>query len=346
MSKLNTKSLQLTGSEIEARLNGWNCDIRNDGTDTIYASGEPNIVAGADGVMSIPAGQAAKLLGCCGKVYLLGTGGVQLCGNDVPELVFKTAATTTGGGGTEDNVARNAINNHARNTDIHLTADDIAGLASNPNLLINPDFAINQRSVSGTITDVGYFVDRWQLVSGSVTRNTDGTLTLNGIIKQVLEKAAGNNTTASASAGTASYDNATKTFTLTANGETISWAKLECGGISTRFSPPDSATELAKCQRYAMQISKGVQATVYRVLTNVISFYYPLPCNLRALPISTAIFKVYTGNNIVQEDFSFNYYLKPNGIIIEAVKQAHGIIITNNPILVCEESGIFEAELT
>ena len=90
---------------------------------------------------------------------------------------------------------------------------------SNPNLLINPDFRINQRVASGTIApnknadgeDIHtYFVDRWGIDSGSVSINSDGTLTLNGTISQILENTVGINVTASVSAGMASYDDSTK----------------------------------------------------------------------------------------------------------------------------------------
>lgn len=122
---------------------------------------------------------------------------------------------------------------------------------SNPNLLINPDFKINQRNVSGTFSETGkYFVDRWKLVSGTVTINTDGTLTLNGSICQPLENAVGDNVTASVSAGTAIYDDTAKTFTISANGETISWAKLEYGSVNTPFVTPDISDEMPKCLRY------------------------------------------------------------------------------------------------
>lgn len=81
--------------------------------------------------------------------------------------------------------------------DVHINAQDIAdndilvfnssyyrwenkplsGYISNPNLLDNPWFTINQRGLTTRSTS-GYFVDRWILFQGSVTQNADGTLTL------------------------------------------------------------------------------------------------------------------------------------------------------------------------
>ena len=249
---MSTKTITLAGSEVKAEYSGANAWLRNDGADVIYAAAKPGITTGADGVVAIPAGQSAPVYGANGTVWLLGTGSVQLIGSDYSTNPFKSSVTSGS------------------------VAAQIARAVSNPNLLINPDFAVNQRGVSGTITTAGYFVDCWKLVSGEVTVNSDGTITLDGTISQTLENAVGDNATASASAGTASYDNSTKTFTLTATGENIAWAKLELGSIATPFVPPDPATELAKCQRYYQKINGrnaifgsgfiGVSTTAYMVV--------------------------------------------------------------------------------
>ena len=154
------KTITLGGTEQEVKIAGQNCDVRNDGADVIYASAKANIDAGGDGVLSIPAGQAAKLLDCRGTVYLLGTGTALICGNDYSELVFKCAAAAGGGG--EDTVARNAITALTtkvtdNTTDIALLKDSAVGY----NLVVNPDFAINQRGASEYTTS-GYTVDCWK----------------------------------------------------------------------------------------------------------------------------------------------------------------------------------------
>ena len=159
---MTSKTIALTGAEIRADYSGGtNAWLRNDGTATVYASAAPGVTAGADGVVSIPAGQAAAIYGACGAVYLLGTGSVQLVGSDYTACPFKTSAQ--GGGSGADSVARAAIEAHAGNADIHVTAAEKSawdGL-SNPNLLINPDFRVNQRGQNEYST--GYTVDRWYI---------------------------------------------------------------------------------------------------------------------------------------------------------------------------------------
>ena len=188
---MTSKTITLTGAEIRAGYSGGaNAWLRNDGADVIYAAAVPGITAGSDGVVSIPAGQSAPIYGAYGTVYLLGTGSVQLIGSDYSTNPFKTSAQSGGSGA--DSVARAAINQHAGNADIHVTAAEKSGwdALSNPNLLINPDFAINQRGQS-TYTGISaytYTVDRWCIWKyncdnyGTVTVNDDGSLAVDGTL--------------------------------------------------------------------------------------------------------------------------------------------------------------------
>ena len=159
---MTSKTIALSGAEIRADYSGGtNAWLRNDGTTTVYASAAPGVTAGADGVVSIPAGQAAAIYGACGAVYLLGTtGSVQLVGSDYTACPFKTAAL---GGSGADSVARAAIEAHAADTDIHVTADEKAywNTLSGKNELDNPDFRVNQRGQNEYST--GYTVDRWYI---------------------------------------------------------------------------------------------------------------------------------------------------------------------------------------
>lgn len=160
---MTSKTIVLTGAEIRADYSGGtNAWLRNDGTATVYASTAPGVTAGADGVVSIPAGQAVRIDGACRTVYLLGTtGSVQLVGSDYTACPFKTSAQ--GGGSGADSVARAAIEAHAGNADIHVTADEKAywNTLSGKNELDNPDFRVNQRGQNEYST--GYTVDRWYI---------------------------------------------------------------------------------------------------------------------------------------------------------------------------------------
>ena len=121
-----------------------------------------------------------------------------------------------------------------------------------------------------------------EIDSGSVTINADGTLTLNGTMSQILENAVGANVTANVSAGTAVYDNTTQTFTITGNGDVISWAKLEIGSVATTFIPPDPATELMKCRRYYRTMSRGTLA--FAVDAASVAFVDPFEIPMRIDP--------------------------------------------------------------
>ena len=160
------------------------------------------------------------------------------------------------------------------------------GAGSNPNLLINPNFAINQRGQS-EYNQAGYTVDRWTLDAGAtLTPQNDGikligacrqfyedpnqlwgkTVTLSfktasgitsksGTLPAVAPSAnitlVSTNTDDSGVSAIVRYVNNKIAVVITATTETkIYWAKLEIGSVATEFSPPSIAEELPKCQRY------------------------------------------------------------------------------------------------
>lgn len=115
------KTITLTGTEIAVRgIDGSNAYIRNDGTDVIYAAKTAGITAGADGVLSVPAGQSGTLRGISETIFLLGNGSVFIQSDDYTTNPFKTS--TASGGSAVDETARTAISTHSGNTDIHVTA--------------------------------------------------------------------------------------------------------------------------------------------------------------------------------------------------------------------------------
>ena len=165
---------------------------------------------------------------------------------------------------------------------------------SNPNLLINPNFKINQRGKAEYTGDgtVKYTVDRWRNLSLNVKTTTDGILLSadsqnndGGFFAQELEKpidsetlltlkvasvtgsivvsvmdsaSNGNNlnitTSGIYSIGLASQ--AKKVIIQVTKGSSckIEWMKLEQGSIATPFVAPNPAEELVKCARFLQVI--------------------------------------------------------------------------------------------
>lgn len=175
--------------------------------------------------------------------------------------------------------------------------------AMGDNILDNCDFKINQRMVTGTIGDPGYFVDRWSLVDGDVTIEDDG-IRLNGTITQKLEKPIDGPTVASVffdnGIMAASYDNSSQTFTIKANGQLLKMAKLEVGNRQTlarqegdrwilNDPPPNFQQELAKCQRHQLEINLYKNPNIRMGVgiantTNTAGIIIPIPVTLRAFP--------------------------------------------------------------
>ena len=161
---------------------------------------------------------------------------------------------------------------------------------SNPNLLINPDFKINQRGKSTYTTSSEssiYAVDRWMLARGKATVNSDGTVTVTatggttnkeGYFQQKLENAISGAYTVSMEvvriSGTVkiAIDGAWKTVTSGKNvfqgvnssnnfnsvglqlavgaSITLKYMKLEQGSVATLFIAPNYTEELMKCKQF------------------------------------------------------------------------------------------------
>lgn len=153
---------------------------------------------------------------------------------------------------------------------------------SNPNLLINPDFKINQRGAT-SYEQLGYSVDRWKIWNVTVTPSTSGGITVKndkytdtGTFIQILENATEGDSTLScyvtSVTGTVTMfaddntqvvlkqglnvvhtSNSTKNFSIFLNrgtSITLKWVKLEQGKVATAFIAPNMAEEITKCKRY------------------------------------------------------------------------------------------------
>lgn len=173
---------------------------------------------------------------------------------------------------------------------------------SNPNLLINPDFKINQRGAT-SYEKQGYSVDRWKIWNVTVTPSTNGGITVKndkyedtGTFIQILENATEGDSTLScyvtSVSGTVTMvadddsqvilkqglnvvhtSKSTKNFIIFLNqgtSVTLKWVKLEQGTVETPFVAPNYADELLKCQRYFMYLPSSMVG--YR-FNNVIYVY-------------------------------------------------------------------------
>ena len=195
-------------------------------------------------------------------------------------------------------------------------ADTLDGLhaneiASNPNLLINPDFRINQRGISSPTAAFG--VDRWT-GTYTVSDNTIVFSQAEQFMVQLIENIdslIGREATATvyyddgtADKGTAAISDTTYFFTTSRihclvyaengiKGLEI-WAaapcnivgvKLELGSIATPFVPPDPATELAKCQRYYQRYYANEMPYGFRVRDS----YYVINMNIPIMRATPAV---------------------------------------------------------
>lgn len=188
---------------------------------------------------------------------------------------------------------------------------------SNPNLLINPDFKINQRGASN-YEKQGYSVDRWKIWNVTVTPNANGGITVKndkytdtGTFIQNLENATEGDSTLScyvtSVSGTVTMvadddsqvilkqglnivhtSKSTKVFTIFLNqgtSVTLKWVKLEQGTVATPFVAPNYAEELTKCYRF-----KYIGKAVLRgrcTANQVFGFTKDLPTKLRTKPTTT-----------------------------------------------------------
>lgn len=161
---------------------------------------------------------------------------------------------------------------------------------SNPNLLINPDFKINQKGQeSYTSGGFEYTVDRWRVSSAKVSVSDNGLMIQStgnsgSWVSQKFEKELEGVFTLSVKVssinGKAYLTNPTNRVTITSAGiysvtlsnlsefnmfieastsVTIEWAKLEQGSIATPFVAPNYMEELMKCRYFYYQANVGAE---------------------------------------------------------------------------------------
>lgn len=239
---------------------------------------------------------------------------------------------------------------------------------SNPNLLINPNFKINQRGQATYETSGAsqiYSVDRWRLGKGKVTVNSDGTVTVTatggttneeGYYQQQLENAISGDYTVSmevisvsgavriaidgvwqnVKSGLNVFHGITGTGTVglqLANGAsiTLKWVKLEQGSIATHFVAPNIAEELIKCKRFYNSIE--FTEVFYSGTKGTEYIFSYVIQNMRIKPTATPNIKDHYGLSAWEITINNNN----NGLTVKAVA-------TSNRVGDCNIGGIVKLD--
>lgn len=252
---------------------------------------------------------------------------------------------------------------------------------SNPNLLINPDFKINQRG-SSTYTTTSespiYTVDRWMSAKSKVNVNSNGTVTITSLstngssvwFKQLLENTIEGACTLSCEATSVtgdvylfSQDNGIKvkqginkitlsdlkqaSFELKQGASiTLKWVKLEQGSIATPFVVPNYMEELIKCRYFYYQAN--VASEIVGQIGQQVKFNIPY---LRMLTNPTAKIstdgdanKLILSDSTVEKVLSINVY-RDNGnmhIVIKTDTNKVGVFsLSGNQVGIGLDSEIY-----
>lgn len=201
----------------------------------------------------------------------------------------------TGNGGVTDAVA--GVDYQAPITagaGIKLTENKISTAAAPRNWLDNSDFTnlVAQAGIKGKHGSIVYLADRWILDSGTVEYHAGTGITLNGTIKQSMERVP---TDAScfvgAKTGTASIKMDGHTVTITSAGGTIEWAAVYDGTYTPdtmpAYTPKGISDEKASCMRYFVDVSRDPGAIGYISAANTAYVMFSLPQKMRVNPSVT-----------------------------------------------------------
>ena len=207
---------------------------------------------------------------------------------------------------------------------------------SNPNLLINPDFEINQRGISSYTS--GYTVDRWRVANATLNATTKTlsnpnstggnllqslenkptgtfTVTLNvasvtGTVKFLWQDGSTSKTGVAISKGVNTYTFTASSLTWVgiqiASGASIqlSYMKLEQGAVATPFIAPNPAEEMMKCQRYLIyapscMVGYRFDTYIYVYLEKLKNMRIDGTCTIRGINNDTSLVANGEGQNAV-----------------------------------------------
>lgn len=227
------------------------------------------------------------------------------------------------------------------------------------NAIINGNFGINQRGVSGTVSlSAGeYGHDRWKAgASGATyTFSTSGGVTTvdisAGSLIQVVEDVnvvtdtyvLSWTGTAQGKIGSGSFDDSGVTESVTGGSNlniefdtgTVSKVQLEVGDTATEFEHRSIGEELALCQRYYQRNNSILNIT--RTNSGNWAYYYFYKVNMRTAP--TVSFPNGTYYNVITGTSHRDNYMYFNAQSVSvSTSTGHTVARINSPI-------IFDAEL-
>lgn len=172
--------------------------------------------------------------------------------------------------------------------------------------LVNVDFAnpVAQAGIGGLHGSVAYALDRWKLISGTVSGSSNG-LTLNGTIRQIREFSIGFPVVPSiemhSGTATITYDDSTKYCDITSSGGVIKRPHLGLREITDWTKIPREKYEnaLRECQRYFctnMHAYNNVTSYIVNAIaydaSSISGCLFPVP--MRTTP--AVAFKDFSGN--------------------------------------------------
>ena len=182
-------------------------------------------------------------------------------------------------------------------------ADYLGKKFSNPNLLINPDFKINQRGQS-TYSGTEYYTQLEENISYGKHTYSIYVQSITGTVKAFYK----NKDSQDIELGTlkqglntfTSVDDGFKGFFLSIAGGssvTLKYAKIEQGTVATSFIAPNQAEEYLKCERFYQRVSLDLNPIS---LTNSQGF---APLNLETALRSTPTVSYWTNKIAVKKTY-------------------------------------------
>lgn len=202
-----------------------------------------------------------------------------------------------------------------------------AGVVVNENLLVNGDFAINQRAFAGGSRSAGvYGHDRWGAYNGGANWSVSaGVVTLtSGVMCQVIESPGlassqitisvedpsgtiavtiGNNAGADSATGNITAGSGRRSVTLTvpatvtgdlkvrlaATAVTFKRVKAEVGSAATPWVRPERALEIQRCSRYCYLLANTPSFAYVGLAASTTVAYIFVPAFMRTTPSAVGV---------------------------------------------------------